>query len=77
MSVLSWMWLWKNWETVVKDQETLKTRIYEVKEKMLTIVERFFAEFEKGGIKSMICYNEFMKKNDWKASEQVKNSKVD
>lgn len=58
-------------QSKVKDQENLKKRIGEAKAKMLTVVERFFSDFEKEVSKSIICFNESMKENYTKVDEQV------
>jgi hypothetical protein len=54
-----------------KEQEGVRRRIQEAKAKMLTIVERFFSDFEKEVSKSMLCYNESMKENYGKVTEQI------
>ena len=46
-----------------KEQEELKKRIFEAKSKMLTVVERFFIDFEKEVTKSIVCFNDSMKEN--------------
>jgi hypothetical protein len=38
---------------------------------MLTLVERFFTDFEKEVQKSIICYNESMKENYTKVQEHI------
>lgn len=38
---------------------------------MLTIVERFFTDFEKEVAKSIICFNESMKENYTKVDEHI------
>lgn len=58
-------------QSKAKDQENLKKRIGEAKAKMLTVVERFFTDFEKEVSKSIICFNESMKENYTKVDEQV------
>jgi hypothetical protein len=40
-----------------KEQEELKKRIFEAKNKMMTVVERFFNDFEKEVSKSIVCFN--------------------
>lgn len=38
---------------------------------MLTIVERFFTDFEKEVAKSILCFNESMKENYTKVEEHI------
>lgn len=38
---------------------------------MITIVERFFTDFEKEVAKSILCYNESMKENYTKVTEHI------
>lgn len=54
-----------------KEQDDLKKRIQEAKIKMMTIVERFFTDFEKEVAKSIICFNESMKENYSKVEEHI------
>jgi hypothetical protein len=42
---------------------------------MLTIVERFFSDFEKEVSKSILCYNESMKENYGKVAEHIEDLK--
>ena len=42
---------------------------------MLTIVERFFTDFEKEVGKSIICYNESMKESYGKVNEHIEDLK--
>jgi hypothetical protein len=53
----------------------VKKKILEAKNKMLTIVERFFTDFEKEVTKSVLCYNESMKENYGKVSEHTEELK--
>jgi hypothetical protein len=41
----------------------LKKKIYEARVKMVTLVERFFNDFEKEVNKSVIAYNDSMKES--------------
>lgn len=54
-----------------KEQEDVKKRILETKSKMITIVERFFADFEKEVAKSITCYNDSMAENYGKVQEHI------
>jgi hypothetical protein len=38
---------------------------------MITIVERFFTDFEKEVAKSIVCFNESMKENYTKVDEHI------
>lgn len=58
-----------------KEQEDLKKRIFEAKTKMLTVVERFFVDFEKEVGKSILCFNESMKENYTKVNEHIEELK--
>ena len=62
-------------QSKVKDQENLKKRIGEAKAKMMTVVERFFTDFEKEVSKSILCFNESMKENYSKVDEHVEQLK--
>lgn len=42
---------------------------------MITIVERFFTDFEKEVSKSILCYNESMKENYGKVTEHIEELK--
>jgi hypothetical protein len=42
---------------------------------MITIVERFFSDFEKEVTKSMTCFNESMKENYTKVEEHIESLK--
>lgn len=59
----------------VKEQDELKKRIHEAKSKMMTIVERFFTDFEKEVSKSILCFNESMKENYTKVEEHITDLK--
>jgi hypothetical protein len=60
-----------------KEQEAVRKRIQEAKTKMLTIVERFFSDFEKEVGKSILCYNESMKENYDRVGEQIATVKAE
>lgn len=59
----------------VKEQDDLKRRIQDAKVKMMTIVERFFTDFEKEVSKSIICFNESMKEDYSKVEEHISELK--
>ena len=44
-----------------KDKQEVKRKMQEAKNKMLSLVERFFNDFEKEVVQSMTAYNESMK----------------
>jgi hypothetical protein len=52
-----------------KEQDELKKKIYEARVKMVTLVERFFNDFEKEVNKSVIAYNDSMKESYGKVEE--------
>ncbi len=60
-----------------KEQDELKKKIYEARVKMVTLVERFFNDFEKEVNKSVIAYNDSMKESYGKVEEQISKVKTE
>ena len=58
---------------MVKEQEDMRRQINEAKTKMLSIVERFFADFEKEVNKSIVCFNESVKENTLRIETNIDN----
>ena len=56
-----------------KDQQEVRRKMQEGKNKMLGLVERFFNDFEKEVIKSMNAYNESMKEGYGKLEHEISN----